>query len=234
VNLDELMRAGWPALEEVAVGGWVARFSCGVTQRANCVVPMEAPGDLATVEALYAERGLPTIFQIAPHSRPDGLDAVLAARGYVFGSPTSVFTAEVGARIGSAGVEIENEPSAEWLDLWWAVDGRGDDAALAIAVKILAGGPALYATMRDEAGATAVARLALVDDWGGLYCMAVRDDARRRGLGAQLLEGLLQAGHAQGVRHAWLQVRAENDGARRLYQRAGFTEVTRYHYRSHR
>jgi N-acetylglutamate synthase len=235
--LDELMRAGWPALEEVTVDGWVARFSGGVTQRANSVLSFREPADvdsaLDTVEALYEERGLRPLFQVGPHIAPAGLDDLLARRGYVFGSPTSVFTAEVGER-PPVDVEVSEVPSADWLGLWWAVDGRGDDTALAIAVKILTGGPALYATTRDEAGrTTAVARLALVGEWGGLYCMAVRDDARGRGLGARLLDGVLLAGHERGVRRAWLQVRAENDGARRLYQRAGFTEVARYHYRSH-
>lgn len=231
------MRAGWPALSEVDVDGWVARFSGGVTQRANSVVPVRAPGDLdaalVRVEALYAARGLPAIFQVGPGVAPADLDQVLDRRGYVFGSPTGVLVAEVGERSVSELVEVEDAPSPEWLELWWAVDGRGDDAALAVAVKILTAGPALYATVRDSDGAVAVARLALVGEWGGVYCMAVRDDARRRGVGASLLDGLLQAGHQRGVRRAWLQVRAENSGARRLYQRAGFTEVARYHYRSH-
>lgn len=231
------MRAGWPALSEVDVDGWVARFSGGVTQRANSVVPVRAPGDLdgalARVEALYAARGLPAAFQVGPGVAPADLDQVLDRRGYVFGSPTGVLVAEVGERSGSELVEVEDAPSTEWLELWWAVDGRGDDAALAVAVKILTAGSALYATVRDSDGAVAVARLALVGEWGGVYCMAVRDDARRRGVGALLLDGLLQAGHQRGVRRAWLQVRAENSGARRLYQRAGFTEVARYHYRSH-
>lgn len=231
------MRAGWPALSEVDVDGWVARFSGGVTQRANSVLPVRAPGDvdsaLARVEALYAARGLPVIFQVGPGAAPAELDQVLDRRGYVLGSPTGVFVAEVGERSSSPLVEVEDAPSAEWLQLWWAVDGRGDDAALAVAVKILTAGPALYATVRDSSGAVAVARLALVGEWGGVYCMAVREDARRRGVGAVLLDGLLQAGRARGVRRAWLQVRAENSGARRLYQRAGFTEVARYHYRSH-
>ncbi len=231
------MRAGWPALDEVAVDGWVARFSGGVTQRANSVLPLRAPvdvdGALDVVEGLYAARGLPTVFQVGPRVAPGELDGVLASRGYVLGSPTSVFAGQVTAGAAVPGVVVEEAPSAEWLGLWWAVDGRGGEDALAVAVRILTAGPALYATMRDGDGVVAVARLALVGEWGGVYCMAVRSDARRRGVGERLLAGLLVAGAGRGVRRAWLQVRAENSGARRLYQRAGFTEVARYHYRSH-
>lgn len=228
------MRAGWPAVEEVDVDGWVARFSGGVTNRANSVLPMGTPADLERaierVEALYAERGLPAVFQIGRH---DGLDRVLDARGYAFGSPTVLLTADIG-RSATGVADIDEAPSRDWLDLWWAVDGRGDDAALAVAEKILTGGPALYATVSDDDGAAAVGRLALVGEWGGVYCLAVREDARRRGLGATVLDGLLAAGRERGVTRSWLQVRAENAGARRLYERAGYTEAARYHYRSHR
>ena len=232
------MRAGWPALEEVEVDGWVARFSGGVTQRANSVMPLAAPADLDDaldrVERLYAARGLPVVFQLGPDARPAGLDDVLAARGYTFGSPTSIQTASVGTVPPVHGVEIAETPSPEWLDLWWQVDGRGDQSALDVAVKILSGGPALYATVRDAGGVAAVGRLAVVGEWGGVYCMAVRADARRRGHGAAVLSGLLRAGRARGVTRAWLHVRAENTAALSLYRQAGFTEASRYHYRSHR
>lgn len=229
------MRAGWPALEEVEVDGWVARFSGGVTQRANSVLPLAVPRDLvaaiARVEGLYADRGLPVIFQVEPGAE---LDRVLGDRGYEFRSLTSLQTAEVGDAAGPDGVDVTEAPDQDWLDLWWAVDGRGDAGALAIVVKILSGGPALYATIRDDQGAVAIGRLALVGEWGGVYCMAVRPDARRRGLGARVLDGLFAAGRARGVTRTWLHVLAHNTAARRLYQRAGYTEVAQYHYRSHR
>jgi ribosomal protein S18 acetylase RimI-like enzyme len=61
--------------------------------------------------------------------------------------------------------------------------------------------------------------------------MAVRPDARRRGLGSVLLRGLLDGA---GVARCWLQVREDNPGARAFYARIGFRPVTRYHYRTRR
>lgn len=240
--LNELTRAGWPALEEVHVDGWVARFSGGVTQRANAVLPLAAPADphdaLDLVEKLYADRGLPVVFQLGPDAQPDGLDQVLADRGYEFGSPTSIQTADVDDVLRALGdehaVDIAEAPDSAWLDLWWAVDGRGDATALAVAEKILTGGAALYATIRDQRQPVAVGRLALVNEWGGVYCLAVRPDARGRGLGGAVLAGLLAAGRERGITRTWLQVRADNTSARRLYERAGYTEADRYHYRSYR
>lgn len=230
------MRAGWPALEEVHVDGWLARFSGGVTQRANSVLPFTAPADLdralTQVEELYADRGLPAIFQLGPDSEHTALDRVLADRGYEHGSPTSIQTARLGEMARPAGVDIAETPDQDWLDLWWAVDGRGDADALALAVKILTGGPALYATISDERGAAAVGRLALVGEWGGVYCMAVRADVRRRGLGAAVLRGLHAAGRECGVTRTWLHVLTANTAARQLYARHGYVEVSAYHYRT--
>lgn len=246
---DDLLRGGWPALSEVDISGWVARVSGGVTQRANSVAPLAAPPDVGAavdaVERLYASHGLPAIFQLGPTVCPPDLDAVLAARGYVAGSPTSVEVASVPALLAGlpdvavrdaaardvtvGDVTVGEEPSEEWMDLWWAVDGRGDATARAVARRILTGGPALYGSVRHAGGVAAVARLALVGKWGGLYCMAVRPDVRRRGWGSVVLRGLLEAA---GVRRCWLQVREDNPGARAFYARAGFTSAARYHYRT--
>ena len=138
-------------------------------------------------------------------------------------------------------VEISAEPSAEWLDLWWSVDGRGGAAELAVARGILEGCPAVYALVRDDGGVpAAVARLALPETepggpgWGGLYCMATRPDARRRGYGGRIVRALLREGDARGLDGYWLLVMASNAGARDLYAQAGFRESCRYLYRQER
>jgi N-acetylglutamate synthase len=240
--LDELMRRGWPALAESEVDGWLVRVSGGVTQRANSVLPLGEPSAvdsaLSTVEARYASAGLPAVFQLGPTARPTDLDDRLAARGYTYGSPTVVLVADVSTVLGGLAsppveVGVGAEPDGEWLDLWWLVDGRGDESALAVAREILTGGPARYAAARDAGGrVAAVARLALVGEWGGLYCLAVRPDARRDGLGAVVTRALVADAAGGGVRRLWLQVREENAAARALYARAGFTPVGRYHYRT--
>jgi ribosomal protein S18 acetylase RimI-like enzyme len=70
--------------------------------------------------------------------------------------------------------------------------------------------------------------------WGGLYGMATRPDARRRGYATRILRSLLQAGAAQGVDGYWLLVTAANPGAQELYASAGFQEASRYIYRQER
>lgn len=246
-GIEALMDAAWPAAEREESGGWVLRAASGVTQRANSAWPRDPGVDphlqlaaLRTARLWYRTRRLPLIFQMFEDPRSAPLHAVLDAEGFTRQSETLVLVWEAAAPSGQpdAGVELATTPSTEWLRLWWSVDGRGDDAALAVARGILEGCPALYALVRDGGGVPAsVGRLAVpsgAPQHGGLYCMATRPDARRRGYAARILQALLAAGADRGLGSYWLLVTAANTGARELYARAGFQEAGRYVYRQER
>ncbi|WP_112241835.1 GNAT family N-acetyltransferase [Kribbella monticola] len=239
-RMDELMHRAWPVADVVDFDGWVARRAAGVTQRANSVLPIGAPGDLpkalSLVESHYLSQGLVPRFQVGPASRPDGLDEVLAARGYEVGSPTLVQTSEIGRVLelipdDEWRVNISSAPDDDWTDLWWREDGHGGDDAKAIARGILTGGRALYGSIREQGTVTAVARLALVDDWAALYCVVVDPAFRRQGRALAVMRKLLLEATSLGFGRVWLQVVAGNEPARALYARLGFETVSRYHYR---
>ena len=240
--LDRLADRGWPALERSPLQGWTLRASLGVTNRANSVL---TAGDVEDVEAAvaeaerwYAARSLPTVFQTSPAS-PGPLTAVLAARGYREHSATDVLVADRGMVAAgwahppageAAGVHLAVSPSDAWLDTWWSVDGRGGAAEREVARRILTGGPALYASQGDPSAPAAVARLAVVGEWGGLYAVATRPDARRRGLARGLARALAHAAADHGVTALWLQVVAENAAAHALYASLGFRRASGYSY----
>jgi ribosomal protein S18 acetylase RimI-like enzyme len=237
----ELTRQGWPALQTVDVDGWLVRLSQGVTQRGNCALPVCAPRDvhaaLEEVEQLYRQHELAPTFQISRDAQPADLDDLLADRGYEVRTPTSVEVADVATVLrrlpaSTLTVAVERELDEDWMELWWSIDGRGDDQARGVARRLLTGGPALYGAIRDSTAVAAVARLALVDDWAGIYCMAVRPDVRRRGHATAMLRALLEQAASRGIARAWLQVLADNDRARALYAHAGFATASSYHYRS--
>jgi ribosomal protein S18 acetylase RimI-like enzyme len=251
-GIEALMDAAWPAADREESGGWVFRAASGVTQRANSVWPRDPGPDVhgqhATLRAArlwYRNRRLPLIFQVFEDPRYAPLNAVLDEEGFTRQSETLVLVRDGGSDTQPAdpGVEISTEPSAEWLRLWWSVDGRGDDTALAVARGILERCPSLYALVRDDGGRpAAVGRLAVPSGdgggmgglSGGLYCMATRPDARRRGYGSRILRALLREGDNRGVGRYWLLVMASNPGARELYDRAGFRPAGRYLYRQER
>lgn len=258
-RLDDLAARAWPALDTVRLGDWTLRFAGGVTKRANSVLPSGEPGSglgaaIDAVEQEYRSRGLVPTFQVSRASVPVGLEAALAERGYREDAPTLVLVRDLGdafdavetgdafetrgtadARTDSGAepgvVSIADAPSDDWLDLWWSVDGRGGAAELELGRRVLLASPALYASIVVSDTVVAVARLAIVDDWGGLFSLAVRGEARRRGYASRITNALLAEGRRHhGVAHAWIQVVEANANARRLYSRLGFRPASRYAY----
>ena len=256
------MDAAWPAPDRQESDGWVLRAASGVTQRANSVWPREPEGNtrrqheaLRAARLWYRGRRLPLIFQVFDDPRSTGLNTVLDREGFTRQPETLVMCRSNGAQaadhpaapravthpaMADPGVEISTVPSDEWLELWWSVDGRGGPAERETARSILEGCPSVYALVRSDDGVpAAVGRLAVPDaeatrGWGGLYCMATRPDARRRGHALRIMQALLHEGAARHLAGYWLLVTAANSGAQQLYAKAGFREAGRYFYRQER
>lgn len=60
---------------------------------------------------------------------------------------------------------------------------------------------------------------------GDIQTIAVVDRARRRGLGRALMLALLSEARRRRATEVFLEVRADNPGARALYEALGFTEI---------
>ncbi|TDC74836.1 ribosomal protein S18-alanine N-acetyltransferase [Actinomadura sp. 7K507] len=69
------------------------------------------------------------------------------------------------------------------------------------------------------------AGLAAAGGQADVQTIGVRDDQRGSGIGAALLTELLDEAARRNSESVFLEVRADNDGARRLYERFGFDEV---------
>jgi GNAT superfamily N-acetyltransferase len=77
----------------------------------------------------------------------------------------------------------------------------------------------------------AVARGVLVDGWLCVTAVTVDERHRRRGLATAAMAGLGAWARERGAHSCVLQVAGANTPALTLYQRLGFTEHHRYHYR---
>ncbi len=64
--------------------------------------------------------------------------------------------------------------------------------------------------------------LYVAGDEGEITNVAVAEDARRRGIGERLLTETLAKAESEGVRNLFLEVRASNEPAIRLYKKHGF------------
>ena len=91
--------------------------------------------------------------------------------------------------------------------------------------------------LRQAAGFQFVARDALSEKLLGVLCgriaadegeilkLAVEGSARRTGIATELLHYGLDYCRQQGVKHGYLELRATNAAARKLYEKCGFVEA---------
>lgn len=117
-----------------------------------------------------------------------------------------------------AALEREIYPDDAWSEAsWWGE---------------LAGRPRReYLVLDDAEGVLAYGGLDHGDALSDVMTIAVAPRGRRRGLGAALLEELVRRARRAGSDRLLLEVRADNDAARRLYETAGFeTLQTRRRY----
>jgi ribosomal protein S18 acetylase RimI-like enzyme len=93
---------------------------------------------------------------------------------------------------------------------------------------------AVFASVRPApapAPPAAVARGVRVEDWLCVTAVTVDDRYRRRGLATAVMAALGSWARAGGASSCVLQVASSNGPAIALYDRLGFTEHHRYHYR---
>ena len=223
--------------------GWLVRHLPGKARRARCInavamgrLPLDQK--LTMVADVYRQSGLPLLFRLTRFTQPPTLDDELAARGYA-----QVDTTRVMILADLPAPRPVKPPSGTH---WTMLDGD----SFAHAVGVLRGSarqhvdshalrlrhsPVPYfghALRREGDGAIlacgAVAREA---ELVGLYDVITSESSRNQGLSGLLCEHMLSTCALMDAKVAYLQVDAENQPALRVYQRLGFADAYRYHYR---
>jgi GNAT superfamily N-acetyltransferase len=224
--------------------GWLLRFNPGKAKRARCVNAV-ATGRLPVADklqrarALFAEMGLPLVVRITPFTQPAHLDAELAALGLGTLDDTRVLVnlqlppAPADHPPAPAGLVWQALPPADYAEAVGQLRGSPAAQRAAHAERLLAS-PVPYqgfAWVRASDGQVqCCGQFAREAEFVGLYDVFTRPEARGQGLAAGLCQRLLGIAVAQGARVGYLQVEHDNP-ARRIYERLGFAEGYRYHYR---
>ena len=87
------------------------------------------------------------------------------------------------------------------------------------------GGTRHYVVAEEDGVLAGWAGLAAAGGQGDVLTIGVRPELQGRGLGSSLLTALLDEAAARRCAEVFLDVRSDNDRARRLYERFGFTPV---------
>lgn len=115
------------------------------------------------------------------------------------------------------------------LDAMWAIEAAvfgGDAWSLDLMREELVGEHREYLALVDEAGdVVGYAGLLALGAEGDVQTIAVAPAVRGSGQGRRLMNALLDAAEARGVRSVFLEVRADNPAARGLYESLGFAEL---------
>ncbi len=241
--LETAASRGWQAVETSWIGGWLLRAAGGFTGRANSCLPLASPRvplaeAVAHIERWYDARGLVPAFQIpAPLSL--GLDDYLDGVGWP-GSTKDVLVLVAAVDVVAAllradlpPVVVASQPDAAWL----AAYHYGGSSLPPDALRVLVNAEPVSFGSVDQAGRrAAIARGAVSEGpdgrrWLGLTAVEVAPDARRRGLGRQVMAGVAQWAGQHDATDVYVQVVEHNTAAVGMYLRLGFTEHHRYHYR---
>ncbi|MER5310148.1 GNAT family N-acetyltransferase [Streptomyces sp. NPDC002773] len=240
-TFHELARAtarAWQPTESEALGEWTLRAADGFTRRANSALPLGDPGlpvadALAHVRAWYAARQLPAYVQTSTGA--EGTQELLCAALERHGWRREV-SAEV--RIGAlaaigdldadvSAVRLSRTVDEPWLRRYQRF-GRPSPAVR----PVLGSGPSVwFASVAGTEGVPAAIGRCVVDGrWAGFMAVEVDPAQRRRGLATSVMTALARQALDEGASAAWLQVEADNDGARALYDGMGFAPHHHYHH----
>ncbi|MGW5469152.1 GNAT family N-acetyltransferase [Streptomyces chartreusis] len=239
-ELAHVSARAWRPVESERLGEWELRAAAGFTRRANSALPLGDPGlplpaALDAVRRWYGDRGLPAYVQTATGA--EGTQELLCAELERLGWTREV-TAElwIGALAPvadldeGAGVVLSREADDAWLKRY---QRKGVSE---VALKVLGTGPSVwFATVPGEGGAApaAIGRCVVDGRWAGFAAVEVDPALRRRGLATRVMAALARRALEEGASAAWLQVEADNAGARGLYAGMGFAAHHAYHhYRS--
>ena len=239
VSPDDMQRicwAGWPARDVERLGEWALRAHDGITGRANSAMAVGDPGlptraALDTVQQWYVAKELPPLLQL-PLADPRNLE--MADAGWSRLHVTVVQVAPVGPLLDSVPSRddltsvVEPAPSADWLSLMHDLD---DDVETHVAILT---GPAVvgFATLYRGAEPVGIGRVSVEGPWAGVTSVDVAPSARRQGIGSAVMRSLLTWAAGRGAVATYLQVRAANDAALRLYAALGYVTHHPYNYRT--
>lgn len=207
-DLDALAARALLPDEEERVGGWLARTTPGSPlRRVNSARPVGVPLDVDALEAWYAARGARALVMLAPEEPLTALDDELAGRGWEHEAASEVLVGDPDTVLD----QLAGPPHAVF-------PGELDptDRSLDPIVPLVA------------AGGAGRAVVVLQERWSLLRGLEVDEPARRQGIAAALVRAWARLAEGRGL---YLQMYADNEPARALYERAGFTRSHGYHYR---
>ena len=236
--LERAALSAVPAERVAFDGPFVIRGFLGGTGRANAASSLDPapdpalPARVARIEAAYARMGLPCRFRSTPLD-PAGLALLLRRRGYAERDETVVLAGPVAA-VARPDPEVAalSGPEPEWLDVVATAEYQTEARrAEKLRLPALLALPAAWLVLRREGRALACVFVVAQGPLAGIFDLAVRPEAKRKGLGRRIVAAAADwAAREHGAAWLWGQIAATNAPSLALNQGLGLREVYRYRY----
>lgn len=236
--LEKSARATPATVEHHRGTGWWLRHTDNGAWWSGAVLAHGPVNDLEqrvdAAERFYAERDAVPRFQICPDC-PGPLDQILAERGYRWDAAvlllTAVATPDGGQGRTGSSVHVDDSLGPEWLAVLSSTNGPETDVERETHLLHGIDGPCAYVTVFIGPDPVGIGRAVVDGTWAGIFNVATTPQARRRGVGRQVLSALGSWAEKRAVPHLYLQVEHANEEACRFYNAAGFRQLAAYHYR---
>ncbi len=238
-RLEAVGFRAWPAASVVYDGSWQVRLTAGhPSKRLNCIVPLD-PSDhrdmarrLENASEKFASQGRPLLVRQTPLAPAPILDH-LARMGWQAFETVDVLTASL--------IDMELPDTLDYLPSHDVA--RFVDASLSIGAEDVTFRDGLMQVLSSirpnsgyfikedrDLGPVATALCVQDNDLAGIMSLGVAQEARRSGLGTEILTAALRWARISGARSAWLQVVSDNAPALALYEKFGFRRAYQYRY----
>ena len=237
IRIEEAALNAWPAPRQMLYDGWVLRFTGGNSKRVNSVnvfgvSRLAFDEKIQFCEDIYARLDLPVLFRLPESFTPSTLPKVLIDKGYESFDPTLVLGREID--VGSAtlkGKVVRTYSNEDWLQIYAQITGKRLESLVhhEAVLKVIVPEKNLIAlTIGDRPVACGMGVLS--GDLLGYFSIYTEKSVRRQGLGQGVMMALSQWGLEHGATFGYLQVEGDNETARAMYQKLGFTRLYGYEY----
>lgn len=239
ISIEIASFKAWPAFKQVDDNGWIARYADGYTKRANSVTVLRPNSNsldnqILKYENQYNASGLPCVFRLLSFNNNLSLENKLNSRGYTNGDHSLVLSQKLQGREFPS-VDFDLLPAGEWMDHFYELSNK-DTNQHATHLKMInnINDKHLLCVLKKNKKSVCCGLGVVSDGLFGLFDIVTHTNARKKGYGYQLINGMLHWATQNQASSAYVQVVAANTPAVKLYKKLGYELAYEYHYKIQR
>lgn len=238
-RLEAVSFRAWPASTVSYEGSWQVRLTAAhPSKRINSVVPLD-PSDYGNLDIRFAKAakrfedyGRKLTLRQTALMAPQ-IEQYMLENGWVSFGDTCVWTVALSDM--DLPEDISHLPGHDigrYIEARFKITGEDTGLRAGYAEILSSIKPNFGLFVKEESEGDPLASIICVqdNDLAGMLNLAVSPNNRRSGYGSEIVTSALRWARISGAKTAWLQVEDDNEAAKALYSKFGFTEAYRYRY----